>query len=105
MLPLCDRVMHTSRTDFPPCRYHRRPVPRKPKTIGQHLLRKRAQLRLNQSQAARLLEISIVTLSRWELDKVFPSEPCHDRIIGYLGYDPFKPGAKKHAKTAKATNP
>jgi len=30
-----------------------------------------------------------VTLSKWELDKVFPTVACHRGIIDYLGYDPF----------------
>jgi DNA-binding XRE family transcriptional regulator len=105
MLPLCERVLHTSRMDFLPCRHRGSPVPTKPKTIGQHLVRRRVQLGLHQSQAARLLEISTVTLSRWELDKIFPPEPYHDQIILYLRCDPFEQGAKRHLETPKATNP
>jgi len=29
----------------------------------------------------------------------------HDRIIVYLGCDPFKQDAKRHLESAKATNP
>jgi DNA-binding XRE family transcriptional regulator len=105
MLPLCERVLHTSRKDFLPCRHRGLPVPEKPKTIGEHLVRRRVQLRLHQSQAARLLEISTVTLSRWELDKVYPTMRYHDRITGYLGYDPFTQDSKRHLETARTTNP
>jgi hypothetical protein len=31
----------------------------------------------------------MVSLSRWERDKVFPTAPHHQRIVAYLGYDPF----------------
>ncbi|MBI4659541.1 MAG: helix-turn-helix transcriptional regulator [Verrucomicrobia bacterium] len=90
MLPISARVLQASRTDRIPLRNRGIPVPQEPKTIGEHLRRRRAQLRLHQSQAARRLGISTVTLSRWELDKVYPTWGHHSKIIEYLGYDIFK---------------
>jgi transcriptional regulator with XRE-family HTH domain len=63
-------------------------------TIGGHLRRRRAELRLGQSQASYSLGISTVTLSRWECDKVYPTAPHHPRIVEYLGYDPFNNTSK-----------
>ncbi|MCL4180791.1 MAG: hypothetical protein KJ072_23975 [Verrucomicrobia bacterium] len=65
------------------------PIPKSPVTIGGHLRRRRAELRLGQSQASYSLGISTVTLSRWECEKVFPTAQHHPRIVDYLGYDPF----------------
>jgi hypothetical protein len=36
----------------------------------------------------------MVSLSRWECDKVFPTAPHHPQIVEYLGYIPFKNGTK-----------
>lgn len=68
------------------------PVPRQPTTIGGHLRKRRLQLKIFQAQAARLLRVSTVTLSRWECDKVFPTTPHQPQIVACLGYDPFKTG-------------
>jgi DNA-binding XRE family transcriptional regulator len=70
------------------------PIPKSPATIGGHLRRRRAELRLGQSQASYSLGISTVTLSRWECDKVFPTASYHPHIVAYLGYDPFKTTSK-----------
>ncbi len=65
------------------------PVPKAPITIGGHLRRRRLQLKIMQSEAARILKVSTVTLSRWECDKVYPTWPHQPAVIAYLGYDPF----------------
>ena len=46
-------------------------------------------MRIFQSEAARKLKVSTVTLSRWECDKLYPTWPYWPRIVAYLGYDPF----------------
>ena len=65
------------------------PVPKHPTTIGGHLRRRRLQLKIYQPEAARLLRVSTVTLSRWECDKVAPTPPYYPGIASYLGFDPF----------------
>ena len=65
------------------------PVPKTPTTIGGYLRRRRLQLKIFQSEAARRLKVSTVTLSRWECDKVYPTWPRQPAVIAYLGYDPF----------------
>jgi transcriptional regulator with XRE-family HTH domain len=47
------------------------------------------QLGILQSEAARRLGVSIVTLSRWECDKVYPTWPQQTAVAAYLGCDPF----------------
>jgi transcriptional regulator with XRE-family HTH domain len=46
-------------------------------------------LEIHQAEAARILKVSTVTLSRWECDKVYPTWPHQPSVIAYLGYDPF----------------
>jgi transcriptional regulator with XRE-family HTH domain len=46
-------------------------------------------LKIYQAEAARILKVSTVTLSRWECDKVYPTWPHQPALIEYLGYDPF----------------
>jgi transcriptional regulator with XRE-family HTH domain len=47
------------------------------------------ELGIFQEEAARRLEVSTVTLSRWECDKVYPTWPQQPAVTTYLGYDPF----------------
>jgi len=57
--------------------------------MGGHLRRRRLQLRIHQSKAARLLGVCTATLSRWEWDTTYPAGKFHCRVADYLGYDPF----------------
>ncbi len=86
MLPFCDRVV---RSKYLPSRNRGIPVPKEPTTLGGHLRKRRLQLKLFQAEAARKLEVSTVTLSRWESDRLHPTWPYWPRIVAYLGYDPF----------------
>jgi DNA-binding XRE family transcriptional regulator len=89
MLPICDRVLTASRKEFLPLRNRGIPVPTQPTTIGGHLRRRRMQLEIFQPEAARVLGISTVTLSRWECDKIYPTPEFHQSITAYLSHDPF----------------
>ena len=77
------------RDKYLPSHIRKIPVPKNPTTIGGHLRRRRLQLKIYQPEAARLLQVSTVTLSRWEGDKVLPTLPHYERIAGYLGWNPF----------------
>jgi DNA-binding XRE family transcriptional regulator len=89
MLPFCDRVVSVARKDISPVWTRSFPVSKQPQTIGEHLRKKRFDSGLRQSQVARKLKVSGRTLSLWECDKVYPVWEHHQRIIDYLGYDPF----------------
>ena len=88
-LPFCESRIRISRDKYLPSHIRKIPVPKHPTTIGGYLRRRRLQLKIYQPEAARLLRVSTVTLSRWECDKVAPTPPHYDRIAGYLGFDPF----------------
>ena len=83
------------RDKYLPSHIRKIPVPKHPTTIGGHLRRRRLQLKIYQPEAARLLQVSTVTLSRWECDKVLPTPPHCDRIAAYLGWNPFAEKASK----------
>jgi DNA-binding transcriptional regulator YiaG len=87
---LMKRSMRISRDKYLPSNNRGIQVPKVPTTIGGHLRRRRLQLRIYQREAARGLGVSTVSLSRWERDKVYPTNPHHAQIVQYLGCDPFK---------------
>lgn len=88
-LPCCDRHVRIPRAKYLPSHNRGILIPREPISIGGHLRRRRLQLKLLQSEAARRLRVSPVTLSRWERDTVYPTWPLQPRVIEYLGYSPF----------------
>ena len=94
MLPLYERSVRISRDKYLPSRNRGIQVPKAPTTIGGHLRRRRLQLKLFQPEAARRLGVSMVSLSRWECDKVLPTAPHHPQLVEYLGYNPFKTGTE-----------
>jgi len=65
------------------------PVPKDPTTIGGQLRKRRLQLGLFQSAAARRLRVSTVTLSKWERDILYPAWKNQPKITEYLGFNPF----------------
>jgi transcriptional regulator with XRE-family HTH domain len=77
------------RQDISPVWNRSFPVSKQPKTIGEHLRKRRFSLGIRQSQAAKRLGISNRTLSLWECDQVYPAWPQQPAVIAYLGYDPF----------------
>jgi transcriptional regulator with XRE-family HTH domain len=89
MLPFCDRRVSVPRKDVAPVWTRSFPISKEPKTLGEHLKKKRFQLGLRQEQSAAKLGVSCKTLSDWETSRIFPSLTLQPRIVEYLGYDPF----------------
>ena len=94
MLPFCDRSKSVARKDISPVWTRSVPVSKEPKTIGEHLRKKRFDLSLRQSEAAQQLRVSKRTLSLWDCDRVCPTPPFYPRISFYLGLNPFKNAEK-----------
>ena len=90
MLPFCDRHVSVPRKDVAPVWTRSFPISKEPKTLGEHLKKKRFGTGMRQEEAAQLLYVSARTLSLWECDRLFPTPPYHARIIAYMGYNPFK---------------
>jgi transcriptional regulator with XRE-family HTH domain len=89
MLPFCERVVSKPRKKLQPVWRRSFPASKEPRTLGEHLRRRRHTLGLHQSQAAQKLGVSSRALTDWECDKTYTSWGCHERLIEYLGYDPF----------------
>lgn len=62
-----------------------------PKTLGEHLLRRRLSLGRTQTQAAFQLFANEWTYLLWETGKTTPSMRFYPAIFAFLGYDPFPP--------------
>ncbi len=89
MLPLYERTMCVSRKQYLPSHNRGIPVPKEPTTIGGYLRKRRLELEIHQSEAARRLEVSLVTMSKWECDKIYPAWASQPKIAEYLGFNPF----------------
>jgi DNA-binding transcriptional regulator YiaG len=59
-----------------------------PKTVGQHLRKRRLDLGLKQSEVARTLGVHIETFKNWERGVNVPTGRVIPKILGFLGYDP-----------------
>jgi transcriptional regulator with XRE-family HTH domain len=77
------------RNDVAPVWTRSFPISKEPKTLGEHLKKKRFTLGLRQEESAAKLRVSCKTLSDWETGRIFPSLTMQPRIIEYMGYDPF----------------
>jgi DNA-binding XRE family transcriptional regulator len=59
-----------------------------PKTLGEHLKKRRRELGLLQREAAERMGVSTDTVVNWEKDKTEPVAAQFRPIVEFLGYDP-----------------
>ena len=65
-----------------------RKVVAEPKTIGEHLRKKRVDMGLTNVQVAHSLGVCYQTVERWEHGR-YPMKPKHRaKVVAFLGYDP-----------------
>ena len=64
-----------------------------PRTLGEHIRKRRCELRLSQKEAAERLGWRWRTVFNWENGKTTPALESIPAIIGFLGYDPFPEAA------------
>ncbi len=57
-------------------------------TIGDHIRKRRLDLKLTQIQLAGLIGVDEMTIVNWELNYTKPLDKHVDKIIDFLGYDP-----------------
>ena len=77
-LPLTLKALKPKESDF------------EPRTLGEHIRKRRLELGLTQKEAARHLGThSPITVLNWEKEKTQPLVEVILRIIGFLGYNPF----------------
>lgn len=65
-----------------------KPYLENPRSLGEHLKKRRHELGLFQKDVARLLGVNQWTLILWETDQARPFPRTYARIVGFLGYDP-----------------
>ena len=63
-------------------------MPSNPKTLGEHLKRRRLQLHLMQADLAYRLGVHLESLKNWERGVTNPIIRYIPRILEFLGYDP-----------------
>ena len=64
---------------------------REPRTIGEHLRRRRLGRGLLQREVAAELGVDPFTVLNWERNKVEPLAGLMPRVVGFLGYHPWTP--------------
>jgi transcriptional regulator with XRE-family HTH domain len=64
--------------------------PEHPKHVGEHILKRRYDKKMPAVECQKLLGVDKGTLTRWEQGKHKPSRKHLERILRFLGYDPFK---------------
>jgi predicted transcriptional regulator len=67
-----------------------RRYPTRPKTLGEHLRKKRIDLSLSMTQLSEYLKLDVsdATIEKWEKDISQPSKPYWNRIVEFVGFDP-----------------
>jgi DNA-binding transcriptional regulator YiaG len=63
-------------------------MPANPKTIGDHIRRRRLALHIFQKDLAHRLGVNVETLKNWERNACAPMVQHFSRIIEFLGYNP-----------------
>lgn len=66
--------------------------PRKLRTIGDHIYKRRLDLGLGQKEVSRIIGVTRAVISAWEMNPVEPAVKFIPKIIKFLGYVPFERG-------------
>jgi DNA-binding transcriptional regulator YiaG len=69
-----------------------RGYPTSPRTVGDHIRRKRLDLGLGQRTLARQLGVREETVHLWETGRARPLARHYGRVVRFLGYDPEPAG-------------
>lgn len=104
MLTLCERRLKLPRKDILPVWTRSWPIAKEPKTLGEHLRKKRFQGGVRQKEIAAKLGVSDRTLSLWECDRIYPTWEYQPRLVEYLGYDPFTETGLPDAKSNETSD-
>jgi len=63
-------------------------IPKCPRTIGEHIKKRRLELHLFQSDLAKLFGVDPMTIVNWEQGHYPPASWLRPRIIDWLGHEP-----------------
>ncbi|SFT05980.1 helix-turn-helix domain-containing protein [Mucilaginibacter polytrichastri] len=79
-----------------------RSYPRNPITIGEHIRKKRIELKLLQSDVARIFQISSDCVTYWENNRSIPQINYFPQIVDFLEYCPLEFDKKSLSGRLKA---
>lgn len=82
-LPFCQTTLTAKR---PP----EKAYPRELRTIGDHIRKRRLDLKLLQKEVARLLGVDTTTVTNWEKNRCGPTLRILPSVIEFVGYSPFQ---------------
>jgi transcriptional regulator with XRE-family HTH domain len=60
-----------------------------PQTLGEHIRKRRLELKLSQKAAGERLGVNAFTVFNWEKGKTEPPVTVMPAIVGFLGYRPY----------------
>ena len=60
-----------------------------PKSIGEHLKKRRLQLQLLQADIAKIFDVCEDSITGWENGRSVPQIQYYPKLIEFLGYNPF----------------
>ena len=66
-------------------------IPVEPKTVGDHIRKKRLSLKLLQKQVAQTLGVNTTSVYNWESNQTQPGLAYMPAVIEFLGYNPLPP--------------
>jgi transcriptional regulator with XRE-family HTH domain len=72
--------------------------PERLNTWGDHIRKRRLDLRIHQSEVAALVNATTSTVTNWEKNRTSPKLYLIAKIIEFLGYDPFPPKVTNFAE-------
>jgi transcriptional regulator with XRE-family HTH domain len=60
-----------------------------PQTIGEHLRKRRLELKITQKSVANIIGVSEDSITYWENERSSPQIRFYPKLIEFLGYNPF----------------
>jgi DNA-binding transcriptional regulator YiaG len=88
VLPFCHLQIKALRSPYPRLWKCTQTASKAPKTLGEHVKKRRLELHLLQSQLARLLRVDRASVQNWERSIHEPNAEVIPNVIDFLGYDP-----------------
>ena len=89
-MPFCDLHLKAVIRPYPYRWKCTQSVPKVPKTLGEHLKRRRLELHLFQADLAKMLGVDVESIRNWENNTYQPTKWLMPGIVKWLGYDPQK---------------
>ena len=87
-LPFCHLQIQAMRCSYPHLWKCAQTVSMQPKTLGEHIRKRRIEKHLLQAELAKLLGVDRVSVQNWERGIHEPNSKIIGKIIGFLGYNP-----------------